>query len=210
MDFRFKEFLRYLIPGFFIFLQEMVFFYHYNAGGVQLFLSDNKDNGMLTILLFTVPIAAFFVGFFIEYIASNVEYLLYKWNILRRPSYIILNNKSERYRIAEYKALAQKLGVSEGSIKNNKDAKRIYIKASQNLQDQTYSEEFFYLMLVARNLFFTELILFIAALVMASICHLSWWVVGTLFVIALVLFHRWRQRSFLLTKHVLLQYLNKQ
>lgn len=210
MDFRFKEFLRYLIPGFFIFLQVMVFFYHYNADGVQLFLSDNKDNGMLTILLFTVPIAAFFVGFFIEYIASNVEYLLYKWNILRRPSYIILNNKSERYRIAEYQTLVQKLGVSEGEIKNNKEAKRIYSKAKQNLQDQTYSEEFFYLMLVARNLFFSEVILLVAALVMVCLNRLSWWVVGILIFMALVLFHRWRQRSLTLSKHVLLEYLNKE
>ena len=165
---------------------------------------------MLTILLFTVPIAAFFVGFFIEYIASNVEYLLYKWNILRRPSYIILNNKSERYRIAEYQTLVQKLGVSEGEIKNNKEAKRIYSKAKQNLQDPTYSEEFFYLMLVARNLFFSEVILLVAALVMVCLNRLSWWVVGILIVMALVLFHRWRQRSLTLSKHVLLEYLNKE
>lgn len=209
MDFRFKEFLRYLIPGFFIILQLMMFTYYDDADSIQDFLSNNKDNGMLTFLLFIVPVAAFFVGYFIEYIASNVEYLLYKWNILRRPSYVILTNKSERYRIAEYEALTKKLDISEVSITNNKEAKRIYNKAKQNLQDQTYSEEFFYLMLVARNLFVSEFILLIAAFVKACSSQISWWIVGTLFIITLVLFHRWRQRSLTLTKHVLLQYLNQ-
>lgn len=210
MNFRFKEILRYLIPGFFIILILIVLLFSKDSSGILGFLKDNKDAGIPTALLFVVPLAAYFIGYFIEYIASNVEYVLYKWDILRRPSYVILNNKTERYGIANYEVLKKKLGISENTINSNKDAKKFYNKAKQNLKDLTFSEEFFYLMLVARNLFFSEVILLIIALVLACFCCISWWIVLVLALLAIMLFHRWRQRSFTLTKHVLIQFVNGQ
>jgi len=209
MNFRFKEIIRYIVPGLYIILQVFSYVNIVNFDGVIMFLKEQKDTGFVTFVLFSIPVVAYIFGYFIEIAASATEYNLYKFNIVKRASFIILNDRDKRYNICDLDGLYLKLNVSQEQINSNRDSKEVFDKVNQRLSDHSYSEEFFYQMMVARNMLTVQVIMSLVTLVLTIICIVSWWTVLISVVIASTLYYRWWQRSLSYTKHVFLQFINE-
>lgn len=209
MNFRFKEIIRYIVPGLYIILQVLGYFSIINFDSVLTFLKEQKDTGFVTFVLFLVPVVAYIIGYFIEIGASALEYNLYRFELIKRPSYIILNNKSKRYIISSLEALYIKIGAKKEQIENNTNAKDVFDIANQNINNRSCCEEFFYQMIVARNMFTAQVIIFTVIFIFKCIGMVSLWIFLISIIIVVILYYRWWQISMSYTKHVLLQFLNE-
>lgn len=209
MNFRFKEIIRYIIPGLYIIFQIVGYVCATNYLGVITFLKEQKDTGFVTIVLFAVPLISYLIGYFIEIGASAAEYNLYKCKLFKRPSYTILKNKDRRYKINNLEGLYIKVGTEHDQIKNNTDAKDVFDIANQNINNRSCCEEFFYQMMVARNMLTAQVIMSIVLFILMFINITSFCIFLISIIIVMVLYYRWWQISMSYTKHVLLQFLNE-
>lgn len=211
MEFRFKELIRYVIPGFYLLLQ-IGFVLAYNRWNTILAeLSKDYFEGLIAIFVFLSPVVAYFIGYFIEAAASSMEYYMYSIDrIFKRPSYLILKGLSTRYQV---KGIENIMTEIANEPQNNKDAKEIFDAAHQRVGGSELLNEFLFQSMVSRNLFCAQLLLwfcFIIFLIAKDCClcekiiEIAIYSIFTWFV-----YVRWVQRSMTYTKHVFIEYLKQ-
>ena len=98
MEFRYNEIIIWLIPGLYFLCLVCLFVLPPFTDGseVATYLNAIKEipDGIVTsAALFFIPFVSFVIGYLINYIASQTEFWLYKFDILKRPSRIILSGQ---------------------------------------------------------------------------------------------------------------------
>jgi hypothetical protein len=112
MEFRIQDILKNIIPGILSLTLLLIFFYIAESITIPVKVPDVFKDFSEIVLIFFLGVT-YFIGFVIDTIASILEQLLYK--IIARPSFKLLNGKSQRYPIVQLDKLVALL-KSETSV----------------------------------------------------------------------------------------------
>lgn len=212
MEFRYNEIIVWLIPGLYFLCLMFLFILLPITGDGEIvkYINSIKDlpEGVQTsAALFFIPFVSFVVGYLINYIASQSEFVMYKFNILQRPSKILLSGKSDRYRVADLRLLEHKLSYSSNNDITNDEANKLLIKTKQNV-DISSLDTYYFKSVFGRNLLCSQ-VLIIIGIIFDAIYFKSLESTGMIVCIAisLLLFASWRRNCKIYTKNILALYL---
>lgn len=157
MAYRFQEIFRMIIPGLYllsIIICSFLFSEHTKLSNDDWVEMQNVIKNFSALIVLLTPFVGFVVGYFIECMMSIFEHLFYFFGG-RRPSKTILCGSSI-YVLHNLESIVQQLDET-GSL-TNKKCKEALQKAKQQI-DRTKCSDFFYLSVLARNIFGSQLII---------------------------------------------------
>lgn len=214
MEFRYNEIIIWLIPGLY-FLCLVCFFVlppFTDGSEVATYLNAIKEipDGIVTsAALFFIPFVSFVIGYLINYIASQTEFWLYKFDILKRPSRIILSGKSDRYRLANLDTLLQRLERSSRSNLTNANANALFIKVKQSI-DICPLDTYYFKSVFGRNLLCAQVLVLICVVFECFYLKcLDLLGLSVTLVTGLLFFTSWRRNSKIYVKNILSMYMRQ-
>lgn len=207
MNFRIQDLTKTLIPG--IILLVLSLCWILSIEDLKSILNLIKDTTGIFLVIFLIIV--YVIGYFVDFIGSQFEYLYYR--LEPKPSYYLLNDFSENYRIKMSKKedikeyLCDKLRISTVPHLNDEQAEKLFKMANllkESSVNQTSKEkvsEFYFSKIFSRNLC-TSLIL---SLIIYYICtfssynpqailNINSWVF-LIIILAYLSFLRWKQHA---------------
>ena len=161
MEFRYNEIITWLIHGLYLLclLSLLVIPPFIDVNEISAYLNMIKEipDGIVTsAALFFIPFVSFVIGYLINYIASQFEFWMYKFDLLKRPSRILLSGKSERYKLADLNSILNRLRYTSDSSLTNKVANDLLIKAKQTV-DICSLDTYYFKTVFGRNLLCSQI-----------------------------------------------------
>lgn len=210
MTYRYNEIIVWMIPGLYFVL----------AFGTLISLADPNvfkpvfdifnsipSSALAPIVLFAVPFVSFLVGYILNYIASEIEYIAYKYKF-PRPSRILLNNESKRYIINDLDSLKQELGIPLNRIVDNDLSNHFFTKVKQIIVKNDL-DSYYFKSAFGRNLLCAQILLMIACIISLFLkCSLVFTIYVVLYEVLflILLFNSWRRNNIVYVKYILLKY----
>ena len=210
MTYRYNEIIVWMIPGLYFVLAfcAIISLADYNVfQPVFDILNNIPSSALAPIVLFAVPFVSFLVGYILNYIASEFEYIAYKYKF-PRPSRILLNKESKRYFINDIDSLKRKLGISLNERVDNDLSNQFFTKAKQKIVKNDL-DSYYFKSAFGRNLLCAQILL-IAAYLMSFFMDTT--VKFVIYVglyellFLVVLFKSWRRNNIVYVKYILLKF----
>lgn len=211
MKFRYNEIIIWLIPGlYFMCLLCLIVLPPFTDGSeIKAYIEAIKSfpEGIVTsAALFFIPFVSFVIGYLINYIASQLEFWMYKYNLMKRPSTIILSGKSDRYKLADLNNLRQRLGYHKQNEPTNAEANNYFIKAKQGI-DISPLDTYYFKSVFGRNLLCSQ-VLIIVSMVFEEIyfCNGELNILIFCVILGILFFTSWRRNSKIYVKNIFSSY----
>ena len=204
MESKFQDILKNIIPGCFLLVSIALISFFTDITFVTNIIKNTISLPVELLVLF-LPFIFFLTGYINDIISSQVEYWIYE--IVDSPSYLILNNKTYRYRIVSLDKLKQLLQIDENVILiKSEEAYKKFQKANQMKINNEEINEFYMSYIFSRNLMISSYIALLYSLIILAVekglselfCLIFIFVLVSLFT------HRWTQRAKYYTKKVFL------
>ncbi len=204
MESKFQDILKNIIPGCFLLVSIALISFFTDITFVTNIIKNTISLPVELLVLF-LPFIFFLTGYINDIISSQVEYWIYE--IVDSPSYLILNNKTYRYRIVSLDKLKQLLQIDENvTLIKSEEAYKKFQKANQMKINNEEINEFYMSYIFSRNLMISSYIALLYSLIILAVekglselfCLIFIFVLVSLFT------HRWNQRAKYYTKKVFL------
>lgn len=204
MESKFQDILKNIIPGCFLLVSIALISFFTDITFVTNIIKNTISLPVELLVLF-LPFIFFLTGYINDIISSQVEYWIYE--IVDSPSYLILNNKTYRYRIVSLDKLKQLLQIDENvTLIKSEEAYKKFQKANQMKINNEEINEFYMSYIFSRNLMISSYIALLYSLIILAFekglselfCLIFIFVLVSLFT------HRWNQRAKYYTKKVFL------
>ena len=206
MQFRIQEILKYIVPGLYfigVLAGNVIFGYWDIICKAFESLSENSVNIMLditgfeVITIFCVPIVGLVLGYCINFLASFLEYSLYKF--CSRPSERILLRKSNRHKISE-----DLLKKEVNPLPANREECSIYLtKAKQYNMNNMDVSVYLYRSVLGRNIFMSQVLTIIVTLLFCQATWVFMKIILIELVLANIFYMAWNHDSHIYVKYVL-------
>lgn len=170
-------------------------------------LNNITSSALASIVLFAVPFVNFLVGYLLNYIASELEYIAYKYKF-PRPSRIFLNKESKRYFINDLDSLKRKLGIPFNERVDNDLSNQFFTKAKQKIVKNDL-DSYYFKSAFGRNLLCAQILLIIACVIALFLrCTLVFTVYIGLYELLffILFFNSWRRNNIVYVKYILLKF----
>lgn len=199
MTYRIEDILRMVIPG--LYLITLCFILFAWIGWID--LSDNSTirslvaSSFANTLALLLPFIGFVIGYLINVISSCIERMLYKCNMVTRPSAHVINGDDD-YHIEEkqIKQIKEKLNLKDLDNVDNDHANKAFQKAKEIMRKDENINVFLAQSVLARNLAGCQILFTLICL--CTIC-VNWrlslcWIAGSLLLCLVMIYNWWRQR----------------
>ena len=198
MNYKFQDILKIVIPGLYLIGGLL---------GVLLlsgFISLSSNSALVEFLKtpFANAFGGFIIGYILNVIASDTERYLYKKEILKRPSFHVIQKWDSEFYVCDSKVIFKALECPE--VVTEENARMAFRKAKMNVQWNDILDNFYLQSILARNMLIPN-----GLVTIASVAVLFWRVnamnigVSILMIIfTIVLYQNWRRRSFLYVERV--------
>lgn len=210
MTYRYNEIIVWMIPGLYFVLAfcAIISLADYNVfRPVFDILNNIPSSALAPIVLFAVPFVSFLVGYLLNYIASELEYISYKYKF-PRPSRILLNKESKRYFINDIDSLKRKLGIPFNERVDNDLSNQLFTKAKQKIVKNDL-DSYYFKSAFGRNLLCAQILLIIACVIALFLrCTLAFTVYVGLYelLFSILFFNSWRRNNIVYVKYILLKF----
>lgn len=173
MEFRIHEVLSWIVPGIYLTFLSLIFWLcGSEAPDINnLFPTEGAKipSDLITALaIFAIPVIGLIVGYVVNYIASLTEHYVYRITYIPRPSNRILNNKTNRSKVANLSKLHEllKISITEDGCLNdtidNEKARNYRDIAVQAIDHETM-ERYYFRMIFGRNMTMSQILAYIAS-----------------------------------------------
>lgn len=208
MSYRFSDVLRMIIPGlYFITL----------CLGISIDIEIIKVNELspffklltstfANVIVILLPFLGYILGYIINICSSFVERFVYRKNILKRPSQIVLEF-NEDYRLKEVPKILCHYDINEV---NEQTAHKALLLAKEEITLTERINSLYEQSVFARNIAFAQLLFTIVALIaifLGGLFSLISFVISLL--LCLICFYNWRRQSCVYVKYILSELENK-
>lgn len=208
MSYRFSDVLRMIIPGlYFITL----------CLGISIDIEIIKVNELspffklltstfANVIVILLPFLGYTLGYIINICSSFVERFVYRKNILKRPSQIVLEF-NEDYRLKEVPKILGHYDINEV---NERTAHKALLLAKEEITLTERINSLYEQSVFARNIAFAQLLFTIVALIaifLGGLFSLISFVIS--FLLCLICFYNWRRQSCVYVKYILSELENK-
>ncbi|WP_195353773.1 hypothetical protein [Bacteroides cellulosilyticus] len=203
MEYKFQDVLKNIIPGFYILFGSFIICF-FNG------MSINKITIIMNIFpaevyLLFIPLIIYILGYINDTIASFFEYNIY-YNIYKRPSELLLNERKKRYKLSDVSKIKQLLNISNAEYPINADnAYKMFQKANSMKKSNEDISEFYVSYIFARNMMTSNVLVTLFCFIgtLFSFHNISLWAITVVFLVINILFtYRWRQKSIYYSKKV--------
>jgi hypothetical protein len=136
MEFRIQDIVKNVIPGTLVILGIIIGLECFLQIDFKVFFENYvKDAG--EIWLIVLLISSYIAGYIIDALSSDIEYVIYL--MIPKPSFLLLNNSSKRYKLSNLSEVNQALGVLTAAPYDKAICANAFKKAN-NLKDSNPSE----------------------------------------------------------------------
>ncbi len=212
MEFRYNEIIIWLIPGLYLLCLVCLFVLSPFMDNIDFqscfeLLKQLPDGVATSATVFFIPFVSFVMGYLINYIASQGEYWLYCCKYFKRPSRIILEGKTRRYKIVDKKKLLMKLGRGPYALYSNSEANDMLSKAKQSV-DISSLDTYYFKSILGRNLLCAQVLFIVGLIFDYFLLRQSDLTIMTISAVAgLLFFASWRRNCKIYVRHIFALYL---
>lgn len=201
MIYKISDILRMIIPG--------VYFITLCIGiGIDLAIVEINELGLFfklltstfaNVIVILLPFLGYMVGYIINICSSFMERFVYRRNILKRPSQIVLEF-NEDYRLKDVAKLLEHYQISEV---NNQTAHKAFLLAKEEISQSDRINAYLEQSIFARNIAGAQLVFTLVALIaifFGGLYSLISFIISLL--LFLLFFYNWCRQSCVYAKYV--------
>lgn len=201
MTYKFSDILRMIIPGlYFITLSlgisvDLEIIRIYEATPFLKLLTSTFAN----VIVILLPFLGYIVGYIINICSSYMERLVYRSNILKRPSQIVLGF-NEDYRLKDVSKILAHYGINEV---NEQTAHKAFLLAKEEIPQSDRINTHFEQSAFARNIAGVQLLftlIALASMFFGGLYSLISFVISA--VLCVICLYNWRRQSCVYAKYV--------